>query len=138
MKKRQILFLLLILIFILFSGNYSKAYQGLISISAENEELSTVLYKLAEDYDLNIVISKSVSGSVTVKLSDVTLEDALTAILQPNNYAFSIEGDVVSVYSYSEFQQIERFSPLITKVFTLQNADVSLLKSFSIGCLVVF
>jgi type II secretory pathway component GspD/PulD (secretin) len=128
MKKRQILFLLIILTFILFSGNYSKAYQGLVSISAENEELSTVLYKLAEDYDLNIVISKSVSGNVTVKLSDVTLEDALTAILQPNNYAFSIEGDVVSVYSYSEFQQIERFSPLVTKVFTLQNTDVSSLR----------
>ena len=128
MKKNKIKLLVIFLILTFLNSTPSGAYEGLVSVTAENEELTSVLYKLAEDYDLNIVISKSIAGSVTVKLSDVTLDDALTVILQPNNYAYSIQGDVVSVYSYSEFQQIERFSPLITKVFTLENSDVSSLR----------
>ncbi len=128
MKKNKIVFFSIVLILMFLNSSLGSAYQGLVSVSAENEELSNVLYKIAEDYDLNIVISKSITGSVTVKLSDVSLEDALTAILQPNNYAYSIEADVVSVYSYAEFQQIERFSPLTTRVFTLENADVSSLR----------
>ncbi len=128
MKKNKVTFIIVVLTLIFINSNLGSAYQGLVSVSAENEELTNVLYKLAEDYDLNIVISKSITGNVTVKLSDVTLEDALTAILQPNNYAYSIEANVVSVYSYAEFQQIERFSPLITRVFTLQNIDVSSLR----------
>ena len=128
MKKNKIKLLVIFLILTFLNITPSGAYEGLVSVTAENEELTSVLYGLAEDYDINIVISKSIAGNVTVKLSDVTLNDALTAILQPNNYAYSIQGDVVSVYSYSEFQQIERFSPLITKVFTLENSDVSSLR----------
>jgi type II secretory pathway component GspD/PulD (secretin) len=128
MKKKIKISIAIICLTVFLAAGLSWAYQGLVSVSAENEELPSVLYRLAEDYDLNIVISKSVTGKITVKLSDVTLEEALAAMLQPNNYAYSIDGNVVSVYSYAEFQQIERFSPLVTTVFTLQNTDVSSLR----------
>lgn len=102
--------------------------QETLSLEAENKDIRAVLYELAEKADLNIVISKDVAGQVTVKLKDVSLETALNSILRPNNYAYTVEGEVVTVYTYQEFQQQERFSPLVTQVFTLQNIDVTSLR----------
>ncbi len=120
--------LVFFLVFCFLETPVIRADGGLVSIEAEDEEISDVLYSIAEDNNLNLVVGKNISGRVTVKLDSVPLEDALRAILQPNSYTYTIDGDMVTVYSYGEFQQHERFSPLVTKVFTLENIEVSSLR----------
>lgn len=129
--REKIKFILVVWIFLIIflSASCSIFAEGnLISVDVEDEDISDVLYTIAQDNNLNLVVSKSVAGRVTVKLKNVSLEEALTALLQPNNYTYTIDRNVITVYTYDEFQQHKRFSPLVTRVFTLQHIDVSSLR----------
>ena len=125
LKTMPILLTLLLSTFICYKV---EAQNKTITIVAENKEISDILYEIAEAANMNLVISKDVTGEVTVKLIDVSLDKALRTVLQPNNLTYTIEGDVITVYTYAEFQQHERFSPLKTRVFTLENIEVSSLR----------
>ncbi|HDM38032.1 MAG TPA: type II secretion system protein GspD [Candidatus Omnitrophica bacterium] len=125
LKTIPILLLLLLSTFICYKV---EAQNKTITIVAENKEISDILYEIAEAANMNLVISKDVIGKVTVKLIDVSLDKALKTVLQPNNLTYTIEDDVITVYTYAEFQQQERFSPLKTRVFTLENVEVSSLR----------
>ena len=96
-----------------------------VSIEAENADLVSVLKTIAEQADANLVVSKSVSGTVTLKLKDVPLTQALDSVLKSNNYLYNLQDGIINVYSYSEVQQEQRFSEITTRVYTLKNADVS-------------
>lgn len=122
MKKAMILVgVTLVLIFL--TGFDLTAQKKLISLDIEDTDIRTALRIVAEQSDMNIVISKNVVGSVTVTLENVTLEKALDVISKPNNY-YTMENSTISVFSYLDIQQEERFAKKETKVFTLQHADV--------------
>jgi len=109
-----------------------SAQEGLadktITLDVENMNIEMVLKMIAEQSGLNVVISKSVTGTVTVKLDKVNIYQSLDSVLKTNNYVYSIENDIISVYSYQDSQQQERFTNLQTKVFTLAYTDVADLK----------
>jgi type II secretory pathway component HofQ len=50
---------------------------------------------LAEQGGLNILASKSVTGTVNSSLKDVSVETALSAILKNLNYAWRREGNFI-------------------------------------------
>ena len=52
-----------------------------ISIDLQDADIHVVLRFLAETGHINIVVSDDVKGKVTVRLKDVSWEDALNAIL---------------------------------------------------------
>ncbi|MCK5655235.1 MAG: secretin and TonB N-terminal domain-containing protein, partial [Candidatus Aureabacteria bacterium] len=96
-----------------------------VSIDVENADIVAVLKMVvAQQDDLNIVISDNVVGNVTVQLDNVTLEQALDAILKMNNYTYEMDDNIIHIMSYQDVQHEERFAKKQTKVFSLQNADV--------------
>ncbi|MDD5644465.1 MAG: secretin N-terminal domain-containing protein [bacterium] len=123
--------LLLVLITLTMGCLFSSAAlseQNLINLDVVNQDIQSVLKMLAHQQGYNIVISRNVTGIVTVKLENVTIEQALESILKLNNYIYTVEDGIINVMSYQDLQHEERFAKKQTKVFTLQNADVMDLK----------
>lgn len=61
---------------------------GRINLEFRNSELADVLTALAKVCNLNIVTDGSVKGTVTVRLLDLTCDEALRFILEANNLGF--------------------------------------------------
>ncbi len=66
-------------------------------LDAGNNDLPIVLRGLAESFGLNFQIDANVHGSVQTRLQDVTLEQALDAIVLPQGYTYSIDNGVLRV-----------------------------------------
>ena len=68
-----------------------------VSFEFDKTPVSTVVALIAQQYGLNVVLSGQVNEEITVNLNDVTLEDALKAILIANGYNYYLSGDIVIV-----------------------------------------
>jgi len=87
-------------------------------------DIKDVLRQLAKQYGLNIVFSESVKGPITVQLHDITIEEALDAIVSANGYVYTKKGNIYKVTTPQEAEK----EGARTKVFKLNNADASKLK----------
>jgi type IV pilus secretin PilQ/predicted competence protein len=74
----------------------------LISFDYTEADLNTVLKSIAYSYNLNLVISKNISGKVSARLKNVTLDDALNALLTLNNYTFYRVQNLLYIISQDE------------------------------------
>lgn len=81
---------------------------GGVSMSVQDTDLATVLQMLSIDSKQNIIVGKSVSGTVSVNLYDVSFDDALKAILEPNGYTYYREGNFIYVITQEEKAAIEK------------------------------
>ncbi|WP_456268114.1 type IV pilus secretin PilQ [Kushneria sp. AK178] len=68
-----------------------------ISLNFEDIDVRTVLSILADEVGLNLVVSDSVSGNVTINLRQVPWDQALELILQTRGLASRRSGDVLLV-----------------------------------------
>src|SRR5690606_19937678 len=93
---------------------------GTVEIHVNDANLIEVLRMLSLQTQKNIVASKEVRGTVTANLYDVTVREALDAILHANGYAYREKGNFIYVYTAKELAQIERDERrATTKVFRL-------------------
>jgi type IV pilus secretin PilQ/predicted competence protein len=88
------------------------------SLQIKDAEISDVLRMLADQFGLNIIISDKVEGKVSVQFNNVSVEEAIDAIVTINGYAYTKKGSVIKVTTPEE---VEKEAP-ITKVFALTNA----------------
>lgn len=86
-----------------------------ITLEMENAPIGSVLKLLAAQNNLNIVSGQEVRGSVSLRLRQVSLEEALSSILLANGYTYSRQGNVLVVLAQDKDypQQLE------TRVFEL-------------------
>ncbi len=98
---------------------------GLISMDFKDAEIGNVLRLLAEQNNLNIIVARDVKGLVTVRFTNVALEEALNAIITVNGFAFSKVGSVIKVTSKEAAEK----EPALTRIFVLNNADAKELKT---------
>lgn len=95
--------------------------QGTVELHVANLPLAAVLRLLSLKGKKNIIASPNVKGSVTANLYDVTFDEALNAILVPNDAAYLQVGNFIYIYTTDELKTINaaaRGDP-ITHVFTL-------------------
>ncbi len=114
----------------LFQSPLGSAYaQGRnISLDVEDMNIEAVLKSIATQSGLNVVISRNVTGKISVTLDNVSVYSALDAVLNTNNYLYSVDNNIINVYTYQDMQQEERFITLQSRVFTLKYANVADLK----------
>lgn len=91
----------------------------IISLEIKEAEIADVLRMLAEQFSLNIIVSDKVKGKISVQFNNVSVEEAIDAIVTINGYAYTIKGSVIKVTTPAE---AEREAP-VTKIFALNNAD---------------
>ena len=79
-----------------------------VDLHAQSEDLSNVLQMLSVQSRRNIVVSKDVSATVNANLYDVTIYEALDAILNVNGYGYIEQGNFIFVYTLEEIARIEQ------------------------------
>jgi type IV pilus assembly protein PilQ len=98
--------------------------QKTISIEASNLPIDKVIRQLAEQADVNLIISPKVTGQVNVgPLTNVPLAEALKNILSTNGYDYVIDKNMVRIVPASEVAQVTE--KLVSKVYRITYADVT-------------
>lgn len=91
-----------------------------VSVSFKDMELKQALSILAETYDLNILASDDVKGNITINFKDVSLSDALTQMLNPKNFTYKWEGNIIKVISSEE--------AIETQIYSISHINLDLAK----------
>lgn len=106
-------------------------YQGeKLSLNFQNVEVRRLLQVIGEFTGMNIVVSDSVSGSITLILKDVPWDQALDIILKQKDLDMRKNGNVILVAPREEFAakeklayearaQLDDLEPLVTETFTM-------------------
>ena len=101
-----------------------------LSLNFQNVEVRRLLQVIGEFTGMNIVVSDSVSGSITLILKDVPWDQALDIILQQKDLDMRKNGNVILVAPREEFAakeklayearaQLDDLEPLVTETFTM-------------------
>ena len=92
--------------------------EGTVEIHVNDANLNEVLRMLSLQLEKNILPSKEVRGTVTANLYDVTVREALDAILKANGFDYREKGNVIYVYTQKEIQDMEKAARVTkTEVF---------------------
>jgi type IV pilus assembly protein PilQ len=92
-----------------------------ISVDFPEEDVRDIIRSVAELYELNVVIPDSLAGSVSIKLRDVTWTQVFDVVLEPMNYTYIVEGNIVKIKSQDELA----VEPVDTRVFIVDFAKAS-------------
>jgi len=76
-----------------------QAKEELVTLDYKDAELASVLRALSYSFGLNLVTPRDIKGKVTVCLKDVTIDEALKAILVPNGFTHTREDKLIYVTS---------------------------------------
>lgn len=76
-----------------------EIFQQSVELEYKNADVVNILRSFAWTHNLNIVTSPDVKGSVTVNLKNITVENALKAILNVNGLVYSVKDDIIYVSS---------------------------------------
>jgi type IV pilus assembly protein PilQ len=81
---------------------------GTVEVHVNDASLVEVLKMLSLQSQRNIIASKEVRGTVTANLYDVTVKEALDAILKANGYDYREKGNFLFVYTQKELADMEK------------------------------
>lgn len=99
-----------------------KRMQKVVCIDVNEVPIGTVIRQLADQVDVDLIMSPQVTGNVTVSLSDVSLDEALRCILDVHGAGIIVGENVIRILARSEMPEItER---LVTETFEITYADV--------------
>jgi len=87
-----------------------------------NTSVPDALRSLAQLIEINLMLSPSIQGNVTILFSDVTLEEAFNTLLTSYDLSFAWEGNILRIFPKSA-------APLITKIFPIQHTNASDIKT---------
>ncbi|MFW5652448.1 MAG: type II secretion system protein GspD [Planctomycetota bacterium] len=97
-----------------------------VDIHVNDTDLAQVLQMLSMQSQKNIVMSSSVAASISADLYDVTLYEALDAILNVNGFGYIEDNGFIYVYTSEEIADIERAQRvMVTEVFRLNYINAS-------------
>jgi type IV pilus assembly protein PilQ len=108
-----------------------------LSLNFQNIEVRSLLQVIADFTNFNIVTSDSVTGSLTLRLKDVTWDQALDIILQAKNLGMRKNGSVlwiapkdeINAKEKAEFEAqaaIQALEPLRTQAFQLNYSKAAI------------
>ncbi len=106
--------------------------EGAVTLDFKDADIQNVLRVLAYKSGVNIVASKEVIGTVTIRLVDVPWEQALAVILSTYGFAYEREGNIITVSTMDALKirrenqkQLADIEGVTSKVFNLQFLDAS-------------
>jgi type IV pilus assembly protein PilQ len=100
-----------------------RRMQKVICIDVNEVEIGTVMRQLADQADVDLIMSPSVTGLVTVSLTDVPLGEALQSILEVHGAAYIPGENVIRVIPSDQIPEIDE--RLVTETFQIVHEDVA-------------
>ena len=96
--------------------------QKKISVDFMDTTIDDVIRIMAEQADVDVIKSPKVTGTVTAKLSNVPLEEALRNILASQGYDYVMSKNMIRVAPSDEITQ--EAEKLVTKIYRVNYADI--------------
>jgi len=99
-------------------------FDARVTLNLKNANVTDVFRLLAMQNDLNIVVSPSVRGTISLRLSNVTLRDALDVILDSSNSRMEQTDNIIHIYAMGEKEAArEREDMMVTEIITINYVD---------------
>lgn len=92
-----------------------------LSVDFPDEDIRNILRNVADLFELNIIMPDTLQGKTTIKLRDVTWRQIFQSVLQPVNFSYVEEGNIIKIVSNESLLQ----EPLSTEVFLINYAKAS-------------
>lgn len=92
-----------------------------LSVDFPDEDIRNILRNVADLFELNIIMPDTLQGKTTIKLRDVTWRQIFQSVLQPVNFTYVEEGNIIKIVSNESLTQ----EPLSTEVFLINYAKAS-------------
>lgn len=89
-----------------------------LSVDFPDEDIKTILRNVADLFELNLVVPDTLTGKTSIKLRDVTWRQIFKTVLEPVNYTYVEEGNIIKVIDNATLLQ----EPVATDVFIINNA----------------
>jgi len=106
--------------------------EGNVTLDFKDADIQNVLRILSYKSGVNIVASKEVVGTVTIRLVDVPWQEALDVILKTSGFAYERDANIITVSTVDVLKErrekekeLKEIEPVTTKVFTLQFLDAA-------------
>ncbi|MDD5459790.1 MAG: hypothetical protein PHF37_10410 [Phycisphaerae bacterium] len=99
-----------------------KRMRKTISVDFRDTPIEDVVRIIAEQADVDIVLSPNVTGTVTAKLSDIPLEEALSNILAAQGYGYVAGENLIRIAPMAEIAQKDE--ALVSRIYRITYADV--------------
>ena len=96
-----------------------------ISVDFPEEDVRSIIRSVADLYGLNVVIPETLVGRVSIKLRDVTWQQVFSVVLEPLNFTYVIEGNIIKIRSRDEILA----EPVDTRVFIINFAQAGELRN---------
>jgi type IV pilus assembly protein PilQ len=107
-----------------------------LSLNFQNIEIRAVLQLLADFTELNMVVSDTVTGNITLRLKNVPWDQALDIVLKSKGLDKRVVGNVMMVapgaeilqqeqQEFARLQQVEDQAPLFTEIIQVNYAKAS-------------
>ena len=96
--------------------------QKQISVDFRDTDIDDVIRIMAEQANVDVIKSPKVTGTVTAKLSNVPLEEALRNILASQGYGYVMSKNIIRVAPTGEIS--EEAEKLVTKIYRVNYADI--------------
>ncbi|MEO0288179.1 MAG: secretin N-terminal domain-containing protein [candidate division WOR-3 bacterium] len=114
-------------------GVTTKNSDFLISLDVENADVVTLLRGIADYVGVNLVISSSVTGRVTIHVKDVPWKDIFDMVTRLAGLTYQEYPNMIRVGTYKEFSSeqtaMQDALPLITTVYKLEFANPKVLQN---------
>lgn len=108
---------------------FDKASDEKINLSLRNTDVQQVLRMFADKAGLNIVFHQSATGTVTLDLVDVTLEDAFKMVMKMTNLTYVIKDKTMMVVSTKEAETLNLTKDNVT-IVPVKYADAAYIAHF--------
>jgi type IV pilus assembly protein PilQ len=96
--------------------------QERVTFTCRNLPIDTVLMQLADQAQVDIIKSPKVQGNVTVKITDVPLDEALNNILAAHNWTYIASENMIRVMPLADVVVVSK--KFITSIYKITYADV--------------
>lgn len=114
------------------SGIEVERQGELLTFDYRQADLLSVLRSLAYSYNLNLVPPKDLKGQVTLSLTGVTIDEALSAILEINGYTFTRKGNLIYITPGPGLEGLDTVTEILSlKYLAASEASVLLNKAIS-------
>ncbi len=102
--------------------------QQRVELSLDRSQIEDVVRLLARQYDFNLTVAGDVEGEVSMMLKDVTLADALDAILLPNRMTWYVKNGLLIVKPAGFLSPDERQTSIVQLEHATPQQAVTALK----------
>lgn len=92
--------------------------ESLISLNLKDADAVDVFRLIAEQNDLNILVSKDVKGTLSLRLTDITLQTALDVILEATKSKMEITDNILRILPKDTAMREAEGVPTVTEIFT--------------------